>query len=174
MDDLQSYLFENSQDLPEGHYVKLMELLLKAHKQIASPASVPMPAFEITVPPYSSDYSPNSVDYDTRYSRLSYDYDTRRIGSLIRNYDTVRTIEISLGDWNVYFKDEDNFYNFAMKLKDLDTYINWAPTQYIFPNDLTSEDRQTIHIMANSYRRQMGTHTKRTLTSDTLHVFLSE
>jgi len=158
MDDLQSYLFENSQDFPEGHYLKLMELLLKAHRQIAPRVPVPMPAFEITIPPYSPD---------------SDDYDTRRINSLISKYETVRTIEITLDQWNVDFKDEDNYYYFIIKLMQVGTYIEWAPTHFIFPNELTSEDRQTIHIMASG-RYQMGTYTKRTLTSDTLHVFLSE
>ena len=34
MNDLQSYIFENSTDFKEIHYIRIMELMLKAHNQI--------------------------------------------------------------------------------------------------------------------------------------------
>ena len=41
MDELQSYIFENSTDFKEIHYMRIMELMLKAHIQIRNPERQP-------------------------------------------------------------------------------------------------------------------------------------
>ena len=131
MEALQSYLFENSQDFPEGHYLKLMDLLLKAHKQISPPARIPLS--EVTMPSYSPD--------DNYYGM--------RLQNVV-TYSTIqRIIEITLEQWESIFKDEPNYHNFLVNLRNITPSGQWIPTQYIFPPQISARDRQQIHILAN-------------------------
>jgi hypothetical protein len=151
MEDLQSYLFENSEDFSEKHYINLMALLLKAH---------------------------NERQVRTVYvQREHIDYQQERINFITERFNINRVIIISSAYWNNELKDIINashhVYEFICKLKysNGDSIDNWEPTHYILPDCVTCAQRKEIHIMG-SRRSDFTTFTKRGEHNDTLNVFI--
>jgi hypothetical protein len=145
MESLQSYLFENSEDFSEKHYVNLMALLLKAHNEKVRTVCVERPFF-----------------VEAR--------DEERINLITERLNINRQMIISEDYWNNELKDIiDSSDEFICKLK-LYSIDNWEPTRYILPECVTSEHRQKIHIFAS--QSFFTTFTKRNNNNNTLNIFI--
>jgi len=156
MDALQSYVFENSTDFKEIHYIKIMELMLKAHNQIQQPSI------------YASPLIPNEV----YRSRLA--WDGYWINQMTIRHNIVKEKVITFEEW-FGIKDE-LFFNpssFIIKMQEI-TFLPDEETvnvKIIFPECLVWFERQKIHINAS----QNGFITFTAGKNDNiprLHVFL--
>ena len=133
MEEIAAYLFDNCDDFKEGHYLTLMNLLSKAHK---NQQIITIP-YQITEP----------VVYDRNYNvnRLS------RMSSPI--IEVTETQWIRLGQ----ILDLNNVDNFVRQL-DWIVPEGYQVTpgalykyRFVLPQSLTANTRQKLHIMSRVY-----------------------
>ena len=164
MEALQAYVFENGEDIKEIHYMKLMELILKAHK---------------TIPVI---YQPEIRRQPVIHQPVVFtniDQPTRLIDDIKGNMRISRDFTISNETWVSELKSLlDNDSSFNLKLKSLHPFnIGWEGTHYIFPDGITRQEREKIHMMNDRIWNPNSQHfivKFRTISIDHrfLHVFV--
>ena len=127
MEALQSYIFENSNDFPEIHYINLMKLALEVYNNLQEPKRF----------------------FNTQEYRENYD---RKIIESVRNQMGIfRNVTITEEYWNDHFKSiieespdrEIRQEQFIAKLK----LLNDQPTQFVFHHFVPRILRHKIHEM---------------------------
>jgi hypothetical protein len=154
MENLQSYLFENSEDFSEKHYINLMALLLKAH---------------------------NERQVRTVYveGRVITDYGQERINSIRERHNIQETVTISEEIWHDVLKPILSNYDLDTSIDSENIFfdklkgISNVSTQFIFPDCLTSQQRQKIHIMSKYSDVWSITFTKRNGIRNNINIFLA-
>jgi hypothetical protein len=155
MDHLQSYLFENSQDIPENHYINMMNLLLKVYKD------------KNTIPPPQIVYQERIVyrEQPIVYREQPIVIRERSPRVILYEMDHINNLRRECGITSEKMIITERFYNdnlknivtseasnadelFINQLKSL--LIDWEPTHFVFPNYVNKSDRQLIHIMSKS------------------------
>jgi hypothetical protein len=158
MEDLQSYLFKNSQDIPKNHIINITNLYFKYIKMTNNLLKVHRDKYIKWTNGLLKIYkerSPRVILYETDYInifRRECGITSEKMIITERFYnDNLKDI---LGAFNEFFYDDNlrdilGEYNelFVTKLKSL--LIDWKPTHFIFPKYVNKSDRQLIHIMSN-------------------------
>ena len=128
MEAIVACLHENSELIPEGLYLTLMNLSLVVYNLHSRPVILANPPFRMTL-------------------------QDRRLTDLKFSYNITRTLTITDDEWtqlqplvNSFVYPNGVFY-FVNKLKELHNIDPWENTQYIFPSHLSTEARQILHIM---------------------------
>lgn len=129
MDDLQSYVFDNSEEFSNKHYLNLMALILKAHNQITV-CNTPLIS-EVRVNYNQEDGMERPPNRDPRTITISQEQ-SDGIFNIIgwgrtSIMDTMSSF-IGFEHWN----DQ-----------------NWIKTTFIFPVTVSSIQRQSIHKLFN-------------------------
>jgi len=160
MEDLQSYLVENSQDIPKNHiinitnlyfkYIKMTNDLLKVHRD----KYIKMTNGLFNFYKDKNIIPPSQIVIRER-SRRIFLYETEYINIFRRECGiTSEKMIITERFYNDNLKDivtseasnaDELFIN---QLKSL--LIDWEPTHFVFPNYVNQSDRQVIHIMSKS------------------------
>jgi len=141
MEALQNYLFENSHDFPECHYINMMDLLLKAHQSIEE-------------------------QEPAQFFNYVHNRDISRIESSRNHMGIVGSKEVITEEyWNDHFKSiieeapdrKIRREQFIAKLK----LINDQPTHFVFRNFIPRILRHKIHEL-NSFDTFITKTTSRT------------
>lgn len=128
MEAIVACLHENSELIPEGLYLTLMNLSLVAHNLHSRPVIHVDPPFRLTL-------------QDRRHEHFK------------QVYNITRTLTITGDEWRELHPLVNSFvypngvFLFVNKLKELHNIDPWENTQYIFPSYLSNGARQTLHIM---------------------------
>jgi hypothetical protein len=155
MEDIADYLFDNSDDFKECHYLALMNLLSKVHTKINH-----QPIYIYTTP-------------SIVLNNISVDTNTDVINNMNWQFTRLQNISsdgiiVSETEWawmlrqHVLNNDVDLFFNALRNL--IPSNYNIKPDavykyQFIFPESLNGNDRQKIHIMG-AVSRDFGTNSK--------------
>jgi hypothetical protein len=127
MDDLQSYVFDNSEDFSEKHYINLMALILKAHNQISICKPDP-PVRRMPMTQLQWIIERNSVDRILALTQEQSD------SVFALNYPCQHMLIDTLSSF--FGREHWNRQS-------------WLKTDFIFPVTLTNEERQMMHILCN-------------------------
>ena len=139
MEPLVDYMFANAEDFKNVHYIKIMELLLKAYVLINSnkQSTIPTVSIPTVLAPIIT-----TRQMDTR-SR-----DDREISALVSVHQITKIVTISSEKW---MEIKDNLFSeFYIKLKEI-IFLPDEPitsVRIIFPSCLTNLDRQKFHVKA--------------------------
>jgi hypothetical protein len=133
MEEIASYLFDNSDDFKECHYLALMNLVGKVHTQIQFPIIINN----------QPQWSVHSIDLEN----YSFNIMTQRCSSFI---------EVTERQWVRFARilELNNYEEFVHQLDwtiPEDYQINsqaFFKYRFVLPDTLTKETRQKIHIMS--------------------------
>ena len=152
MEAIVACLHENSELIPEGLYLTLMNLSLVVYNLHLQPVILAHPPFRLTL-------------------------QDRRLRDLKLTYNITRTLTINGDEWRELhplvnsFMYPDGVFYFVNKLKELHNIDAWENTQYIFPSHLSTGARQTLHIMGK--QGNFGTLTTKNNTNEfNLNLFI--
>jgi len=133
MEDIVAYLFENSDDFKEGHYLTLMNLVNKAHKE----QRVKYPIIPTVQYEDGRNYHVNRIARMSSSAIEVSDDQWIRLSEIL-NLNNVQIFVLQL-DWIV---PED----YQVRAGAIYQY------RFVLPETLTSSDRQKLHVMSKVFR----------------------